>query len=574
VTRRLVFLTGALLVATTSAAVGFRAAPPTSSVLAAHVIALTAPEMEGRASGTVGAERAASYIVDRFAAAGLRPGGERGSFLQGFVIGSTVRLGPGSSLTRLGAGPARFEAGRDWMPHGGSRRGTVKGELVFAGSGVSASRHDDYAGLEVTGRVVLVLDGAPPHWSGPSPSRLDKLIAARRRGAVALLIAGDGLPTLETTSAPVNLVSGALAAATTDALLAPSGLTSAALARHVAESRAPASFATGVEVELRVDLQADEVRTTNVIGVVPGHDPTRASEAMVVGAHYDHVGRSGGAVYPGADDNASGTAVVLELARAFATAGGASRTLVFVLFSGEEIGLLGSRHYVRNPTVPIERTVAMINFDMVGRLGDRPLGVGGVATGGGLKAVVDDAGRQLGIGLGDRDAPGDASDHAPFDKAGVPVLFFHTGAHPDYHRPTDTADKIDTDGLARVAAVAARVIEAVAGRPRPTYVALPAPPPRASGAPTSRGVAFLGVSPARTGISDGVRLGAVVPDGAAARAGMREGDIIIRLGEAPVQSFDELRAALQVRRPGDPVQVVYLRDGEDRTVQAVLGERP
>jgi Peptidase family M28/PDZ domain len=574
VTRRLVFLTGVLLVATTSAAVGFRAAPPSSSILTAHVIALTAPEMEGRASGTVGAERAARYIVDRFAAADLRPGGERGTFLQSFVIGSTVRLGPGSSLRRLGAGPARFEAGRDWMPHGGSRRGTVKGELVFAGSGVSASGHDDYAGLEVTGRVVLVLDGAPPHWSGPPPSRLDKLIAARRRGAVALLIAGDGLPTLEATSAPVNLVSGALAAATTDALLAPSGLTRAALAQHVAESRAPASLATGVEVELHVDLQADEVRTTNVIGVVPGHDPTRASEAMVVGAHYDHLGRSGGAVYPGADDNASGTAVVLELARAFATAGGVSRTLVFVLFSGEEIGLLGSRHYVRNPTVPIERTVAMINFDMVGRLGDRPLGVGGVATGGGLKTVVDDAGRQLGIRLADRDAPGGASDHAPFYNAGVPVLFFHTGAHPDYHRPTDTADKIDTDGLARVAAVAARVIEDVAGRPRPTYVALPAPPPRAAGAPTPRGVAFLGVSPARAGLSDGVQLGAVVPDGAAARAGMREGDIIIRLGEVPVQSFDELRAALQVRRPGDPVQVVYLRDGEDRTAQAVLGERP
>jgi S1-C subfamily serine protease len=154
------------------------------------------------------------------------------------------------------------------------------------------------------------------------------------------------------------------------------------------------------------------------------------------------------------------------------------------------------------------------------------------------------------------------------------VLFFHTGAHPDYHRPTDTADKIDADGLARVTAVAARVIQDVAGGPRPTYVAVPAPPPRSPGAPTPRGVAFLGVSPARAGLSDGVRLGAVVPDGAAARAGMREGDIIIRLGEAPVQSFEELRAALQVRRPGDRVLVVYLRDGEDRTAQAVLGERP
>jgi S1-C subfamily serine protease len=141
-------------------------------------------------------------------------------------------------------------------------------------------------------------------------------------------------------------------------------------------------------------------------------------------------------------------------------------------------------------------------------------------------------------------------------------------------RPTDTADKIDADGLARVAAVSARVIEDVAGRSRPTYMALPAPPPRSPGAPAPRGVAFLGVSPARAWLSDGVRLGAVVPDGAAAQAGMREGDIIVRLGDVPVQSFEELRAALQVRRPGDPVRIVYLRDGHDRTAQAVLGERP
>ena len=571
--RRRVFLTGVLLVLTASASVALHVAPPGPSTLAAHVVALAAPEMEGRASGTVGGERAARYIVDHFVAAGLRPGGEGGSFLQSFVIGSTVQLGAGSSLVRLGASPARFEAGRDWMPHGGSSRGPVRGELVFAGHGVSDAGHDDYAGLDVTGRVVLVLEGAPPPLTGPPPSRLDKLIAARRRGAVALLVAGDGLPALESTSAPVNLVSGALTAATTDALLAPSGLTRAELVRRAVESRASPPPAIGVEVSIGVDLQAVEVQTANVIGVVPGRDPARAAEAVVVGAHYDHLGRSGGAVYPGADDNASGTAVVLELARAFATAGGAPRTLVFALFSGEEIGLRGSRHYVGNPTVPIERTVAMINLDMVGRLGDRPLNVAGVGTGSGLKSAVDDAGRQLGIALGDRDGPGGASDHAPFYSAGVPVLFFHTGAHPDYHRPTDTADKIDADGLARVAAVSARVIEDVAGRARPTYVALP-PPPRSPGGPSPRGVAFLGVSPARAGLSDGVRLGAVVPDGAAARAGIREGDIIVRLGEVPVQSFEELRAALQVRRPGDPVQVVYLRDGEDREVQAVLGERP
>jgi hypothetical protein len=573
VIRRRVFLTGVMLVATASASVAFHVAPPGPSTLAAHVVALVAPEMEGRASGTVGGERAARYIVDHFVAAGLRPGGEGGSFLQSFVIGSTVQLGAGSSLVRLGASPVRFEAGRDWMPHGGSSRGPVRGELVFAGYGVSESERDDYAGLDVTGRVVLVLEGAPPQLPGPPPSRLDRLIAARRRGAIALLVAGDELPSLESTSAPVNLVSGALTAATTDALLAPSGLTRAEVVRRAADSRASPPPAIGVEVSLGVDLLAVDVRTANVIGVVPGRDPARAAEAVVVGAHYDHLGRSDGTVYPGADDNASGTAVVLELARALATAGGAPRTLVFALFSGEEMGLRGSRHYVGNPTVPIERTVAMINLDMVGRLGDRPLNVGGVGTGSGLETAVEDAGRQLGTALADREAPGGASDHAPFYGAGVPVLFFHTGAHPDYHRATDTADKIDADGLARVAAVSARVIEDVAGRARPTYVALP-PPARSPGAPAPRGVAFLGVSPARAGLSDGVWLGTVVPDSAAARAGMREGDIIVRLGEVPVRSFEELRAALRVRRPGDPVQVVYLRDGEDRTVQAVLGERP
>ena len=217
-----------------------------------------------------------------------------------------VRLGVGSSLARHGADPVRFETGRDWMPHGGSRRESVRGELVFAGYGVSASGHDDYAGLDVTGRVVLVLDGAPPHLPGRPPSRLEKLIAVRRRGAVALLIAGDRLPTLESTRAPVNLVSGALTPMTTDALLAPSGWTGAALARRVAESRAPASRATGVEVGIRVDLEAVDVETANVVGVVPGQDPARVSEAVVVGAHSDHLGRSGGALYPGADDNASG----------------------------------------------------------------------------------------------------------------------------------------------------------------------------------------------------------------------------------------------------------------------------
>src|SRR5205823_497308 len=183
---------------------------------------------------------------------------------------------------------------------------------------------------------------------------------------------------------------------------------------------------------------------------------------VVLGAHYDHLGRSGGVVHPGADDNASGTAVVLGLARAFARAGGAPRTLVFALFAGEEIGLLGSAHYAQHPTVPVDRTIAMLNFDMVGRLRDRKLYVGGVESGVGLRALVSAAANAEKLELDLGESPFAPSDHASFYTAGVPVLFFHTGGHDDYHRPGDTADKINAAGMAEVATVGARIAERLA----------------------------------------------------------------------------------------------------------------
>ena len=183
----------------------------------------------------------------------------------------------------------------------------------------------------------------------------------------------------------------------------------------------------------------------------------------------------GGALHPGADDNASGTAVVVGLARAFAAAGPLDRTLVFALFGAEEIGLVGSGHYVRQPTVPIDRTVAMLNFDMVGRLGDGKLTVGGVESGRGLRDIVAEAARALAVGVNLRDSPFGPSDHTRFYDAGTPALFFHTGTHADYHRPGDTADKLDAAGMARVAAVGARVAERLAAGDRPAYVTLTRP---------------------------------------------------------------------------------------------------
>jgi hypothetical protein len=300
---------------------------------------------------------------------------------------------------------------------------------------------------------------------------------------------------------------------------------------------------------------------------------------VVLGAHYDHLGRASGVVHPGADDNASGTAVVLGMARALAAAGGMARTLVVVFFSGEEIGLLGSAHYVTHPPLPIGRTAAMLNFDMVGRMRHDRLDIGGVESGGALRALLErvTGGDRLDLVL--RESPYGPSDHATFYAAGVPVLFFHTGGHDDYHAPGDTADKINAAGMAEVARLGLRIAERLGGEARPVYVALArpggaSPAGSGSGRGDDSGGAFLGVSVDGRSESDGIRLGSVVAGSGAERAGLRGGDVIVRMGDHGLSRFEDLRQALADRRPGDAVALVYLRDGEAHRASVTLGPRP
>jgi hypothetical protein len=577
VIRRSITLLAVLALLASTAAARPALVPPSAADLQATADTLTAPGMDGRRSGTPGGDLAAHQLAAWLRAAGLQPGGEGASFLQSFVLAAGARIAPGTTLRVTGPGADVFEVGRDWTPHGGSLRETVEGEVVFVGYGISAAAagYDDWAAVDARGRIALALEGAPPHLAGLGATRLEKLVAARRAGAGALLIVTDRLPTLAATATAVRLVSGSLTPAAADVLLAPSGATTARLAQAIAERRTPAPAAAGVRVELRVALEAADRTAVNVIGVLPGRDPGRAGEAVVIGAHYDHLGVVGGALYPGADDNASGTAVVVGLARAFAAAGPLDRTLVFALFGAEEIGLVGSRHYVGRPTVPIDRTVAMLNFDMVGRLHDARLTVGGVDSGRGLRDIVADAGRALSIGVTLRDSPFGPSDHSRFYDAGAPVLFFHTGTHADYHRPGDTADKLDPTGMALVAALGARVAERLATGDRPAYVALTRPPARARG-PREAGAppVFFGVGTDGRAESDGLQLTRIVPDSSAARAGLQEGDVLVRFGERGVAGFEDLIAALRTHRRGDQVRILYLRDGLEHDTAATLDARP
>ena len=535
---------------------GIAAAPPPrlgAADLQAHVVALTAPEMEGRGSGTPGGDRAARYLVDVLTRAGLRPGGDGGTFLQEFPVAVIPSLGPGSALESTGPAGRTLIAGRDWLPHGGSATGDVTGEVVFVGA-------DDYASVDARGRIALVLAGTATPPGAPRRSRLEQLIAARRAGARALLLVDDTLPALATTAAPVAILSGTVTRAGAAALLGGSGRT-----------------------RLRIELATEERRAANVIGVVPGTDPARAGEAVVIGAHYDHLGREGDAVYPGADDNASGTAAVLGLAQSLATAR-LPRTLVVMLFSGEEIGLVGSDYQVRHPSaVPIERMVAMLNFDMVGRLDGRHLQVGGVDTGGSFRGLVEAAAKEVGLDVDLSPAGSGPSDHTRFHDAGVPVLFFHSGSHADYHRPSDTADKIDAAGMARIADLGCLVVTRIAGGPRPIFASVPgaaargrAAGRRGDGSSESSGAggAFLGVGADLRAGWDGVRLGSIVPGSAAEQAGLQAGDVLVRLDDTSLPAFSDLRALIGRHRPGDTLPLIYLRDGLDRATSVTLGTRP
>lgn len=326
---------------------------------------------------------------------------------------------------------------------------------------------------------------------------------------------------------------------------------------------------------------AAQLPTQNVVAEVPGSDPELRDEYVVVGAHYDHLGRSafgaldpgaGTAIRPGADDNASGTAAVMELARLFARHP-ARRTMLFVNFSGEELGLLGSQYFVEHPPVPLRHVMAMLNFDMVGRMREDRLIVYGVTSATELRAIVDsanDAEYPLKIAaVGDGFGP---SDQSSFYAKGIPVLHFFTDLHEDYHRATDVASKIDVADEARVVNYAERVARALADRARPLTFVRTAPPPTMSGGPGTN-VWFGSVPDMGAADVTGVRLAGVTPGSPADRAGVKQGDVIVEFGGVPVKDLYQYTDALRAHKPGDVVRVVVERGGARYTFTATLGKR-
>jgi hypothetical protein len=564
---------------------------------------LTSPELTGRGVDTPGIKLARDYLAAEFARAGLRPGGDNGGFFQPFevVVGVTVS-GP-SSLTL--DQNAALELNKDWIPLGLSKSDKVEGELVFAGYGITAKEngYDDYADVNVKGKIVLILRYEPAPNDDKSPFKTPpeysvhaalrtKANNARDHGAVGMILVdlnhdNEEQPELLSTRNSLwrggnSVVAAQVRREVLQKSLDARGVSLRDLKEKIDRTGKPASMAIpGAMAKLQITLKENHERAENVVGILSGADPNLRDQRVVIGAHYDHLGfghfgaldrQAEGKVHPGADDNASGTAVLLELARRMAKLPvKPDRTIVFAAFSGEELGLYGSRHYIEssNSTAAIQ---AMINLDMVGRLRENRVTVFGARSGENLSDLVNRNARGLGLDITDSNDVG-RSDHMSFYSKKIPVLHFFTGTHGDYHRATDTWDKLNFEGMAKISDLVLVTALEIANRKEPIrFVSLPSRPPETAG--SARGVrVYLGTIPDYGAVATGVRLAGVSSGSPAAQAGLREGDVIVRLGDKDIQNIEDLTDALQAHKSGDQVNVVVLRAGAPITFRATLSSR-
>ena len=582
---------------------------PSAAKLQQHVTYLASDELDGRRTGTAGANEAAKYIAKEFERLGLRPAPATDSrkinvmsarYLQTFPYIGSVELGKNNVLSVQSGETLNFRAGEDWMPLGISTNKKLDlTEVVFAGYGITANElnHNDYKGTYTKNQVAVIQKGTPdgdnPHGRFTTAGQLRfKVAAAQSAGVGALLII----------SSEDDLKNDALARLSYDnAGLA--GIPVAVISKQTAEKLANAK-----QITLATDVVRADVPAHNVIGVIEGSDPVLKNEYIVIGAHYDHLGRGGegslaprsGEIHHGADDNASGTAGVLELARIFNTQRPKlKRTLVFIAFGGEEEGLLGSNYYVNHPLVPLDKTVAMINMDMIGRMKDRKLVIGGVGTAQEWRQLITQANMSLKTTIAANSGsavpkgvpivvsangrpimtvdPNGAfeltmnedgygpSDHSSFYSKQIPVLFFWTGTHSDYHKPSDTFDKINYNDEARILSLVARIVRDVdSADPRLTFTTAKSAPPRGGGFRV-----YLGTIPNYADSNDGLLIDGVRDDSPAAKAGLKAGDKIVKIGNREVKNVYDYTAALGDMKAGQEYVIEVLRGGEKLTLKIV-----
>ena len=539
---------------------------------------LASEALEGRRTGSKGATEAARYVAAEFKRLKLKS--LTTGYLQKFPYVAGVSLGKTNwflfSHGVTPESPVAIElASNDWVPLGFSSSAKVEGGVVFVGYGITASElnHNDYASANATGKIVIALqgtpDGANPHGRFANFEGVRwKAVAARNAGAKALIVIAretnfkdDRLTRLgyDNMAGDAGLPVIIMSRQAADRLLARSSSSLSQL------EQSPASRALTGEISLTTDIVRNEVPAYNVVGMLEGSDPQLKNEVIIIGAHYDHLGRGGegslapssGDIHHGADDNASGTAGVIELARLF-TAQKPKRTIVFMAFGGEEEGLLGSNYYVNHPLLPLANTVAMINMDMIGRMKDRRLVIGGVGTAKEWRDIMAaDTDKSFQLTLNE-DGFG-PSDHSSFYAKQIPVLFFWTGTHNDYHKPSDTFEKINYDDEALILKMVARIVNQLdAADKRLTYTTA-----KSDAAPRTGGFrVYLGTIPNYADSNDGLLIDGVRDDSPAAKAGLKAGDKIVKIGTREIKNVYDYTAALGEMKAGEEYAIEVMRGAE------------
>ena len=567
-------------------------APATATGTRAYVETLASDRFAGREAGSTGEQQAGDYIAAQLARIGARPLPGRQDVFMSFDFTAGSRDG-GSQLS---SGSQRFSAPADVVALSFSDDGTVSAPAVFAGYGIVVPEaqnfgYDSYATLDVKDKAVVVLRYFPEDADKETKSILArysdlryKALAARQRGAKALLVvtgprspnAGQTVPiTFDTALAGSGIPAASISGKAAAALFGSRSLESVQKELDSGNPHVAGFALDGVTVELSTKLVREKRTARNVVAFLPATSPVTGVEKpwIVVGAHYDHLGlgRNGnslasgadvGKPHVGADDNASGSAAVLAVAEAFARRPMRRRNLVVALWSAEEIGLIGSNTFVNAPPIPLNQVAAYFNFDMVGRMQDNKLAVQATGSSTTWASLIERANVAAGFNLNLQPDPYQPTDVATFNQASVPSLNFTTGAHLDYHKPSDTPDKINYEDLDRIAefatTIAARLMESDQA---PQFVKVE----QSSQTVNRTGVrVFTGTVPDYAADAKGLLLGGVIGGGPAEQAGLQKGDVVIEIAGQTIANIYDYTYALELLKIGEPVKVVYMRGSERR----------
>jgi hypothetical protein len=570
-----------------------------------HVKYLASDDLEGRFPGTNGDKLAEKYIIKEFESYGLKPAVEKG-FLQPFDMVTALRLGDKNYFnTTINGATTRYQEGHEYVPYGFSESKIASGELVFVGYGITAPElgYDDYKDkngnlIDVKGKIVVLMRYTPPS-SDPHnnpfakyESTRFKILPAREGGAAGMILingydgdpddklaklrfdnslSGAGIPVI---NAKRNIIEGIMTAA---------GYNLKDVEKGINESGKPNSFAiTGAKAEFLTDVVQEKITTNNILGKIEGSDAQLKKETIVIGAHKDHLGygMQYGSLYEGndhlihngADDNASGTSAVLELAQKFASNKELTkRTVVFMLFNGEEAGLLGSAYFTKSKLFQDMNVTAMINLDMVGRLSDNKLNIGGTGTSSLWSNLIDSLNKTYNFNLNKTPDGFGPSDHASFYSQNVPVLFFFTGNHPDYHKPSDDWDKINGAGEESITKMVYDIAITMANLPgKIDFIKVVT----SNENKTMGNIrVYIGTIPDYSSQAEGMEITGVKAGSPAEKGGLQAKDVIIKFGKHDIKNVYDYTYALAEYKPNEEVDVVVKRNGETVTLKVVCGSR-